>query len=76
MLTILFTELQVDEVSTTQELDKSDENGKTEEHDVTYFRNLLQSETDRLNQLCHKWDDINTNTPDLTDDGITYFVFM
>ncbi|CAC5413641.1 DLGAP5 [Mytilus coruscus] len=53
-------ELQVDEVSTTQESDKMEE-GNTEEHDVAYFRGLLKSQTERLNQLCQKWDDINTS---------------
>ncbi|XP_052085181.1 uncharacterized protein LOC127722331 [Mytilus californianus] len=53
-------ELQVDEVSTTQESDKMEE-GNTEEHDVAYFRQLLKSQTERLNQLCQKWDDINTS---------------
>ncbi|XP_071121145.1 microtubule-associated protein futsch-like isoform X2 [Mytilus edulis] len=52
-------ELQVDEVSTTQESEKMEE-GNTEEHDVAYFRQLLKSQTERLNQLCQKWDDIDT----------------
>ncbi|XP_063442110.1 myb-like protein X isoform X2 [Mytilus trossulus] len=53
-------ELQVDEVSTTQESEKMEE-GNTEEHDVAYFRQLLKSQTDRLNKLCQKWDDIDTS---------------
>ncbi|VDI31313.1 disks large-associated protein 5 [Mytilus galloprovincialis] len=52
-------ELQVDEVSTTQESEKMEE-GNTEEHDVAYFRQLMKSQTERLNQLCQKWDDIDT----------------
>ncbi|XP_062601997.1 neurofilament heavy polypeptide-like [Saccostrea cucullata] len=41
--------------------------GKQEpEHDVKYFRNLLSSETNRLNALSEKWEGINT--PDLSEE--------
>lgn len=43
------------------------EEGNTEEHDVAYFRQLLKSQTERLNQLCQKWDDIDTTN--LSEDG-------
>ncbi|XP_061175405.1 uncharacterized protein LOC133184373 [Saccostrea echinata] len=35
-------------------------------HDVKYFRNLLSSETNRLNDMCEKWE--ATNSPDLSEE--------
>ena len=38
-------------------------------HDVPYFRNLLVSETDRLNVLSEKWNEINESTTGLNDES-------
>lgn len=59
-------------MSTTQDSDKIEEDDMSGEHDVPYFRHLLKSETKKLNSMCQKWEDINTATPDLSEDGM-YF---
>ena len=38
-------------------------------HDSVYFRNLVKSETAKLNCLCDKWDALSTSTMDLTEEG-------
>ena len=38
-------------------------------HNVAYFRNLLVSETDRLNLLCDKWENTMSTTKDIPDEG-------
>ena len=44
--------------------------------DVSYFRNLLVSETDRLTVLYNKWEDINDSTPGLTEEGNIIHLFF
>ena len=39
------------------------------EHDVSYFRELLVSETKRLTTECEKWDKVISSTDNLLDDG-------
>lgn len=39
------------------------------EHDVSYFRELLVSETKRLTTECEKWDKVISSTDNLSDDG-------
>lgn len=41
-----------------------------EKHDATYFRNLVKMETDRLNEICAKWEKISTEEQDLSEEGI------
>lgn len=60
------------EVVTTMDSDEFPEtqDEKEEEHDATYFRNLVQKETDRLNEICAKWEKINAEEKDLSEEGI------
>jgi hypothetical protein len=39
-------------------------------HGVAYFRNLIVSETVRLNSLCDKWTDINSTTEGISEEGM------
>lgn len=57
------TTVDIDEVLETQDV-------KEEEHDATYFRNLVQKETDRLNEICAKWEKINAEEKDLSEEGM------
>ena len=41
-----------------------------EQHDAKYFRNLVTQETDRLNEICAKWEKINTEEQGLSEEGI------
>ena len=41
----------------------------TTEHDVSYYRRLMISETERLTIECGKWDAIVSSTDNLSDDG-------
>ena len=39
------------------------------EHDVSYFRQLLVSEAKRLTTVSEKWNEINTSTDHLSEEG-------
>jgi len=39
-----------------------------EQHDAKYFRNLVTRETDRLNEICAKWEKINTEEQGLSEE--------
>lgn len=39
-----------------------------EEHDVTYFRKLMVTETERFNQICQHWNTVNSSSQ-LSEDG-------
>lgn len=41
-----------------------------EQHDAKYFRNLVTQETDRLNEICAKWEKINTEEQILNEEGM------
>ena len=40
-----------------------------EQHDASYFRNLVTKETVRLNELCANWENISTQEQNLTEEG-------
>ena len=48
------------------------ENTEPEEHNVKYFRNLLVSETAKLNKWSAHWEQTASQTQGLTEDGIYY----
>ena len=57
-----------------QSEDTADQGAKTDgdvtsEHDVSYYRRLIISETERLTTECGKWDEIDSSTDNLSDDG-------
>lgn len=39
-----------------------------EVHDVTYFRQLMATESDRFNQICQHWNNVNSSSQ-LSEDG-------
>ena len=43
-----------------------------EQHDAAYFRNLVKMETDRLNEICTKWEQISTEEENLTEEGMVH----
>lgn len=45
-------------------------NVEEEQHDAKYFRNLVTRETDRLNEICVKWEKINTEEQILSEEGM------
>jgi len=48
----------------------NDDEGKlASKVDVSYFRNLLRTETDRLTVLCAMWRRTMDGLPDLSDEG-------
>jgi len=49
--------------------DESETKPPVSKVDVSYFRNLMQSETDRLTVLCAVWRSTMDNTEDLSDEG-------
>ena len=40
------------------------------QHDAAYFRNLVAKETDRLNEICAKWERINADEQSLSEEGM------
>ena len=44
-----------------------------EQHDSKYFRNLVTQETDRLNEICTKWEKINAEEQGLSEEGMNWF---
>ena len=50
----------------------SDQNSDV--HDIKYFRNLLKTETSRLQELCNHWEEVN-KTNYLTEEGL-YCYFL
>jgi len=52
----------------------------TSKVDVSYFRNLIRTETDRLTVLCAVWRSTMEDTSDLSDEGsmslVAYFNFV
>ena len=57
------TGMNVDDVVVTRDVGE-------EQHDATYFRNLVRTETDRLNEICAKWEKINAEETDLSEEGM------
>ncbi|XP_078360914.1 uncharacterized protein LOC144645274 isoform X3 [Oculina patagonica] len=53
--------MDADEVIETQDVEE-------EQHDATYFRNLVRKETDRLNEICAKWEKINAEEKHLSEE--------
>ena len=47
-----------------------------EQHDAKYFRNLVTRETDRLNEICAKWEKINTEEQGLSEEGMYWFAIL
>ena len=47
-----------------------------EQHDATYFRNLVKNETDRLNEICAKWEKISAEEQNLSEEGMVHFHFI
>lgn len=45
-----------------------------EQHDVPYFRRLVQNETSNLNELCDKWEKVNPDSNNLTEAGTGFFI--
>lgn len=45
------------------------ENEANDAVDSKYFRNLISSETTRLNDLCDKWEKVLESTEELTEEG-------
>ena len=45
-------------------------NAEEEQHDAKYFRNLVTRETDRFNEICAKWEKINTEEQILSEEGM------
>ncbi len=45
------------------------ETKKIEEHDVPYYRNIMKTETDHLNELGDKWNAIYESTPNISEEG-------
>lgn len=43
-----------------------------EEHDAAYFRNLVKMETDRLNEVCAKWEKISAEEDNLSEEGMVH----
>ncbi|NXN98400.1 DLGP5 protein, partial [Rhinopomastus cyanomelas] len=43
-------------VTDTTELEKKSDDIREQEHDVPYFRSILQSESEKLMAQCHQWD--------------------
>ena len=43
-----------------------------EEHDAAYFRNLVKMETDRLNEVCAKWEKISAEEENLSEEGMVH----
>ena len=41
-----------------------------EQHDATYFRNLVKRETDGLNEICAQWEKINAEEQHLSEEGM------
>ena len=48
---------------------RCDEKSPGSKVDVSYFRNLIQSETDRLTVLCAVWRSTMEDLNDLSDEG-------
>lgn len=61
------TKMDTNEVLETQDVGE-------EQHDATYFRNLVRKETDRLNEICAKWEKINAEEKDLSEEGMVFNV--
>lgn len=47
-----------------------------EQYDSKYFRNLVTRETERLNEICAKWEKINSEEQDLSEEGMYGFVML
>lgn len=45
-----------------------------EQHDAKYFRNLVKKETDRLNEICAKWEKISAEEENLSEEGMVRFL--
>ena len=41
-----------------------------EQHDAKYFRHLVKKETDRLNEICAKWEKISAEEENLSEEGM------
>ncbi|XP_015767082.1 PREDICTED: uncharacterized protein LOC107345681 isoform X3 [Acropora digitifera] len=66
------TELETTEKQSSVEINSVDasakENDDSQKHDARYFRNLVKTETERLNETCKKWDTIKTEEQSLSEE--------
>ena len=62
-----------DEVVTGMDGSNTQE-AEEEKHDAKYFRNLVTWETDRLNEICTKWEKIKTEEQGLSEEGMNWFL--
>lgn len=69
-----FKELQKVEPAATEKEPKLivSEDVHEESEGVNHFRQILKEETEKLDSLCHKWEDVNAETADLSEDGKDY----
>lgn len=47
-----------------------------EQHDAKYFRHLVKKETDRLNEICAKWEEISAEEENLSEEGMVRFLLQ
>ena len=84
VLELLLSRVHVDDVccgcGEAVKNESCDETMPTSKVDVSYFRNLIRTETDRLTVLCAVWRSTMEDTSDLSDEGslrlIVYFNFV
>ena len=47
-----------------------------EQHDAKYFRHLVKKETDSLNEICAKWEEISAEEENLSEEGMVRFLLQ
>ena len=67
------TELETTEKRSSVEMISADDSAKDnddcQKHDARYFRNLVKTETEKLNETCKKWEAIKTEEQSLSEEG-------